>query len=57
MPKNSAPQEKKVNAAVRFLQTTIGVKVPQAMIVAGFSKKDVANQQLPLDTTCTKSEK
>ena len=44
MPKNSAAQEKKVNAAVRFLQTTIGVKVPQAMIVAGFSKKDVANE-------------
>lgn len=44
MPKNSAAQEKKVNAAVRFLLTTIGVKVPQAMIVAGFSKKDVANE-------------
>ena len=38
MPKNIAAQEKKVNAAVRFL------KVPQAMIVAGFSKKDVANE-------------
>jgi len=25
MPKNSAGQDKKVNAAVRFLQTTIGV--------------------------------
>ena len=44
MPKNSPAQEKKVNAAVRFLQTTIGVKVPQSMIVAGFSKKDVANE-------------
>ena len=44
MPKNSPAQEKKVNAAVQFLQTTIGVKVPQAMIVAGFSKKDVANE-------------
>ena len=38
MPKNSAAHEKKVNAAVWFLQNTIGVKVPQAMIVAGFSK-------------------
>jgi ribosomal protein L5 len=38
MPKNSAAQEKKVNAAVRFLQTTIGVKVPQAMNLAGLSK-------------------
>ena len=44
MPKNSAAQEKKVNAAVRFLQTTTGVKVPQAMILAGFAKKDVANE-------------
>ena len=44
MPKNSAAQEKKVNTAVRFLQTTTGVKVPQAMIVAGFAKKDVANE-------------
>jgi hypothetical protein len=44
MPKNSAPQEKKVNAAVRFLQTTTGVKVPQAMIVAGFLKEDIANK-------------
>ncbi len=44
MPKNSAPQEKKVNVAVWFLLTTIGVKVPQAMIVAGFSKKDVASK-------------
>ena len=44
MPKNSAAQEKKVKAAVQFLQTTTGVRVPQAMIVAGFSKKDVANK-------------
>ncbi len=42
-PKNSAAQEKKVNAAVRFLQTTTGVKVTQAMILAQFSKKDVAS--------------
>ena len=32
MAKNSATQEKQVNAAMRFLQTTIGVRVPQAMI-------------------------
>jgi hypothetical protein len=44
MPKNSAAQEKKVNTAVRFLQTTTGVKVPQAMIVAGFSKADASNE-------------
>jgi hypothetical protein len=44
MPKNSAAHEKKVNAAVRLLQSTTGVKVPQAMILAGFPKKDVANE-------------
>ena len=43
MPKNSAAHEKKVDAAVRLLQTTTGVRVPQVMILAGFSKKDVAN--------------
>ena len=42
MPKYSAAHEKKVNTAVRLLQTTTGVKVPQAMILAGFPKKDVA---------------
>ena len=44
MPKNSAAQEKKVKAAVRLLQTTTGVKVPQIMILAGFSKKDAADE-------------
>jgi hypothetical protein len=44
MPKNSAAHEKKVDAAVRLLQTTTGVRVPQVMILAGFSKKDVANK-------------
>jgi DDE superfamily endonuclease len=44
MPKNSAAHEKKVNAAVRLLQSTTGVKVPQAMILAGFSKKDISNE-------------
>ena len=44
MPKNSAAHEKKVDAAVRLLQTTTGVHVPQVMILAGFSKKDMANK-------------
>ena len=44
MPKNSAAQEKMVNAAMRFLQTTTGVRIPQAMIVAGFCKKDVVDE-------------
>ena len=37
MIKNSAAHKKKVNAAVQTLQTTTGVRVPQAMILAGFS--------------------
>ena len=44
MPKNSAAQEKTVGAAVRLLQTTTGVRVPQAMILAGVSKADCANE-------------
>jgi hypothetical protein len=43
MPKNSAAQEKKVNTAVRFLQTTTGVKVPAGHDFDPFSKKDIAN--------------
>ncbi len=36
MPKKSAAQQKKVDVAVRILDTTTGVKVPQAMILAFF---------------------
>jgi len=39
MPKNSPAQEKKVNAAVRFLQTTIGVKVPSPWLWLDFRKR------------------
>ena len=46
MPKKSAAQQKKVDAAVRILETTTGVKVPQAMILAGFSKQDIANETI-----------
>ena len=46
MPKSSAAHEKKVNSAVRTLQTTTGLRVPQAMILAGFSKNDVANKNV-----------
>ena len=46
MPKKSAAQQKKVDAAVRILVTTTGVKVPQAMILAGFSKQDIANKTI-----------
>jgi hypothetical protein len=46
MPKKSAAHQKKVDAAVRILVTTTGVKVPQAMILAGFSKQDIANETI-----------
>ncbi len=36
--------QKKVESAVRILQSTTGVCVPQAMILAGFSKLDVASK-------------
>jgi hypothetical protein len=44
MSKKSATHQKKVESAVRNLQTTTGVKVPQAMILARFSKSDVTNE-------------
>ncbi len=44
MPKKGAAHQKKVNAAVRILKTTIGLKVPHAMILAGFSKGDIADK-------------
>ena len=44
MPKKSAAHQKKVDEAVRILNTTTGVNVPQAMILAGFPKKDIANE-------------
>jgi len=43
MPKNSAAQEKKVNAAVRFLQTTTGVKVQAGHDFGPFLKEDIVN--------------
>ena len=36
--------QKRVNSAVRVLQTTTGVKVPWAMILAGFPKSDSADE-------------
>ncbi len=44
MTKKSAAHQKKVNEAVRILNTTTGVIVPQAMILAGFPKKDITNE-------------
>ena len=44
MPKKSAAHQKKVDEAVQILNTTTGVNVPMAMILAGFPKKDIANE-------------
>ena len=44
MLRKSAAHQKKVDSAVRVLQTTTGVKVPWAMILAGFLKSDSANK-------------
>ncbi len=40
MSKKSAAHLKKVDEAVRILNTTTGVNVPMAMILAGFPKKE-----------------
>jgi hypothetical protein len=42
MSKKGATHQKKVDAAVRILATTTGVKVLQAMILAGFLKAEIA---------------
>ena len=44
MLRKSAAHQKKVDSAVRVPQTTTGVKVPWAMILAGFLKSDIANK-------------
>jgi hypothetical protein len=44
MLRKRAAHQKKVDSAVRVLQTTTGVKVPWAMILAGFSKSDSADE-------------
>jgi hypothetical protein len=44
MLKKSATHQKKVDSAVQILQTTAGVRVPGAMILAGFSKSDSASK-------------
>ena len=44
MLRKRAAHQKKVDSAVRVLQTTTGVNVPMAMILAGFSKSDIADE-------------
>ena len=45
MSKNSAHQ-KKVEHAVRKILKAPGLSIPDAMVLANFSKKDVANETL-----------
>ena len=44
MPKKSAAHMNKVDEAVRILGITTGLNVPQAMILAGFSKKETTDE-------------
>ncbi len=46
MQRKSDARLKKVNEAVRILRTTTGLKVPQAMILARFSKGNIANESV-----------
>jgi hypothetical protein len=46
MSMNSAAHQKKVESAMRILQTTTGVKVLQAKILAGFLKWYVASKSV-----------
>ncbi len=46
MPKKSAAHLKKVDEAVRILGTTTSLKLRQAMILAGFSKKDISDDSV-----------
>jgi hypothetical protein len=46
MSKKSAAHQKKVKSAMWILQNTTGVCIPQAMILAGFLKSDVASKTM-----------
>jgi len=46
MSKNSATHQKKVEHAVRKILKAPGLSIPDAMVLAIFSKKDVANKTL-----------
>ena len=52
MLRKRAVHQKKVDSAVRVLQTTTGVKVPWAMILAGFSKSDSADEIVRQQVRC-----
>ena len=46
MSKNSAAHQKKVEHAVQKILKAPGLSIPDAMVLANFSKKDVANKTL-----------
>ena len=46
MSKNSAAHQKKVEHAVRKILKAPGLSIPNAMVLANFSKKDVAKETL-----------
>jgi hypothetical protein len=46
MSTKTAAHQKKVESAVQILKTTTGGKVRQAMILANFSKNDIANDSI-----------
>ena len=46
MSKNSAAHQKKVEHAVRKILKAPGLSIPDAMVLANFSKKDVAKETL-----------
>ena len=46
MSKNSAAHQKKVEHAARKILKVPGLSIPDAMVLANFSKKDVANKTL-----------
>ena len=52
MLRKSATHQKKVDLAIWVLQTTAGVKVPWAMILAGFLKLDIANEIVRQQVQC-----
>jgi hypothetical protein len=46
MSKNSVAHQKKVEHAVRKILKASGLSIPDAMVLANFSKKDVVNETL-----------
>ena len=57
MSTNSAAYRKRVESAVRILRTSTGINVPQAMILAQFSKNDIANETICRMIRCRFAEK